>query len=127
MSSTLPEFRFYYFTNRYYETVAFYKELLVLEEFRSWDRDEFDKGTIFKSPNGTGLIEIEAGKENPVFNGMGLYIQVNDPDTLYGALLKKGISIVQPITTTSYGHRSFKCADPNKLLLSFFSYIDPAV
>jgi uncharacterized glyoxalase superfamily protein PhnB len=121
------EFRFYYFANRYHETVAFYKNILQLEEFRSWDRADGDKGTIFKSPNGTGLIEIEARAENPVFNGMGLYIQVDNPDGLYESLLKSGVKIVQPITTTSYGHRSFKCEDPNKLLISFFSYIDPVV
>ncbi len=61
------EFRFYYFTKRYVETVSFYRHILQLEEVHSWDRGYCEKGTIFRSPNGTGLIEIEEGEEIPTF------------------------------------------------------------
>lgn len=61
--NNLPEFRFYYFTNRYKETVSFYKDRLQLEVMRSWDRGKLNRGTIFWSPNGTGLIEIEEGQK----------------------------------------------------------------
>lgn len=83
------EFRFCYSTPRYTETVSFYKDTLELEEFRSWDRGDCQKGTIFKSTGGTGLIEIEEGPEAPIIQGE-LYIEVEDVDVWYeGWLIKR--------------------------------------
>jgi predicted enzyme related to lactoylglutathione lyase len=117
-----PEFRFYYFTNRYASTVAFYKNILQLKEVRSWNRGEGDKGTIFQSPNGTGWIEIEEGTAAPIIQG-GLYIQVDDVDAWYEKL-NKTVKIIQPITNTSYGHRNFKFEDPNRLSIGLFKYLE---
>ena len=117
------EFRFCYSTPHYAETVSFYKDTLQLEELRSWDRGGYQKGTIFKSPNGMGLIEIEEGTETPNLNGE-LYIEVEDVDHWYEMAVNKKLTIVRPITNTSYGHRSFKFGDPNKLIIGLFKYID---
>ncbi len=121
MSSDNPEFRLFYFTKNYKETVAFYSDLLQLEKVRSWDRGELDRGTIFLSPNGTGWIEIEEGSEIPLLQ-CGLYIEVENVDQWYEKALARGIRIVQPLTDTSYGHRHFKMEDPNKLTISLFRY-----
>jgi predicted enzyme related to lactoylglutathione lyase len=121
-SANLFEFRFYYFTNRYTETIYFYRNMLELEELRSWDRGYCQKGTIFQSPNGTGLIEIEEGIESPILQG-GLYIEVEDVDDWYEKTVAKGIKIIEPLANTSYGHRSFKMEDPNKLIIGLFKYI----
>lgn len=118
----LPEFRFYYFTSRYSETVSFYRDIMQLEEVRSWDRGDCEKGTIFRSPNGAGLIEIEEGNEIPTIQG-GLYIQVEDVDMWYNIAVAKKVNIIQPISNTSYGHRSFKFADPNNLIIGLFNYL----
>jgi predicted enzyme related to lactoylglutathione lyase len=120
--SSLPEFRFYYFTRLYTETVSFYRDLLEWEVFRSWDRGIDDKGTIFRSPNGTGFIEIEAGTEIPVIQG-SIYIEVKDVDAWYQKVVQHNITVIQPLTDTSYGHRSFKFADPNKLVIGLFRYL----
>jgi len=122
MLDNSPEFRFYYFTNRYTETISFYKNILELEEVSSWDRGDCDKGTIFRSHNGTGLIEIEEGTESPILQG-GLYIEVEDVDSWYGKVIAKQIKIIQTIQDTSYGHRSFKFADPNNLVIGLFKAI----
>ena len=119
----LPEFRFYYFTSRYAETVSFYRDTLQLEVFRSWDRGNCEKGTIFRSPNGNGLIEIEEGVEIPIIQGV-IYIEVEDVDFWYEMIVKKKVNIVEAISNTSYGHRSFKFEDPNKLIIGLFKYID---
>ena len=119
----LPEFRFYYFTRRYAETVSFYRDTLQLEIFRSWDRGNCEKGTIFRSPNGNGLIEIEEGVEIPIIQGV-IYIEVEDVDFWYEMIVKKKVNIVEAISNTSYGHRSFKFEDPNKLIIGLFKYID---
>lgn len=120
--SNLPEFRFYYFTRLYTETVSFYRDLLGWEVFRSWDRGIDDKGTIFRSPNATGFIEIEEGPEIPVIQG-SIYIEVKDVDAWYQKVVQNKITIIQPLTDTSYGHRSFKFADPNKLIIGLFRYL----
>ena len=41
-------FRYTYFTDRYAETMAFYRETLELELPHAWDRSEDDKGALFK-------------------------------------------------------------------------------
>lgn len=125
MSTTLstPEFRFYYFTCRYDETVSFYRDTLQLEVFRSWDRGHCEKGTIFRSPNGTGLLEIEEGSAIPIIQGV-IYIEVQDVDAWYEMLVNRKVNIVEAISDTSYGHRSFKFEDPNKLIIGLFKYID---
>lgn len=115
------EFRFGYSTPLYSETVSFYKNTLQWEEFRSWDRGYCQKGTIFKSPNGSGLIEIEEGTEVPTIQGE-LYIEVEDVDFWYEMLANKKVKIINPVSNTSYGHRSFKFADPNNLIIGLFKY-----
>ncbi len=118
----LPEFRFCYSTPLYAETVSFYKNMLKLEELRSWDMGHSQKGTIFKSPNGTGLIEIEEGTIAPVLQGE-LYIEVEDVDRWYEKIVHEKIRIINPVSDTSYGHRSFKFADPNNLIIGVFKYL----
>lgn len=116
------EFRFCYSTPLYAETVSFYKNRLQLEELRSWDRGHCQKGTIFKSPNGIGLIEIEEGTIAPVLQGE-LYIEVEDVDRWYEKIVHEKIRIINPLSDTSYGHRSFKFADPNNLIIGLFKYL----
>lgn len=107
----LPEFRFYYFTSAYETTVAFYRDILEWEVIRSWSRPD-DKRTLFRSPNGSGIIEIEEGDEKPLLGG-GLYIEVENVDDWYEQATKKEINIITALSNTTYGHRSFKFADPN--------------
>jgi predicted enzyme related to lactoylglutathione lyase len=118
----LAEFRFYYYTNKYKETVFFYENILELGIVGSWDRGDNQRGTIFRSPNGIGLIEIEEGSEAPILQG-ALLIEVENVDTWYEDVMKKEIKIVQPLYNTAYGHRSFKFEDPNKLVIGLFKYV----
>ncbi|WP_025864537.1 VOC family protein [Prolixibacter bellariivorans] len=117
------EFRFYYFTNRYADTVNFYKSVMQLEEVRSWDRGHCNKGTIFKFPKSEFLLEVEESEEAPSFYGAGLYMEVDDVDDWYRKAVAQRIQIKQPISDTSYGHRSFKMEDPNGLTIGLFQYI----
>lgn len=125
-NNPLPEFRFYYFTDTYETTVAFYRDVLQWEMIRSWSRPD-DKGTLFRSPNGSGIIEIEEGVKKPVVSGGGLYIQVENVDEWYARAIQKKINIITPLSDTTYGHRSFKFADPNGMEIVLFKYItDPS-
>lgn len=116
----IPEFRLYYFTKNYQETIAFYRDLLELEIITLWDRGPGAKGTVFKSPNGIGQIEIEEGNETPTLHA-GLYIEMENVDALYNRFVEKKCPIVQSLTSTSYGHRTFKLEDPNGMRIGFFS------
>ena len=120
--SNSPEFRFCYYTPLYDETVSFYKHRLQLEELRSWDRGSCQKGTIFRTPNGTGQIEIEEGTIAPVLQGE-LYIEVENVDQWYDKIVQEKIRIISPLSDTSYGHRNFKFADPNHLIIGLFKYL----
>lgn len=122
MSQFRPEFRVYYFTPKYDETVAFYRDGLGLSVYRSWDRDEGDRGTIFVAPNGRGLIEIEYGAQVPV-GGVGLYIEASDLESWYERVQKAGATVTKAIGETDYGHRNFKIVDPSGIELSFFRYV----
>lgn len=119
MSEDLLEFRYYYFTELYEETVAFYRDLVGLQVVSSWDRAPDERGTVFRSPNGTGLIEVEAG-ESPGPGG-GIYIEVDDVDGWHAELVSRGVPIASPLTDTSYGHRQFRIVDPAGLEIGFFS------
>ena len=118
------EFRFYYFTSLYDETVAFYRDTLGLEIFRSWDRSPADRGHIFRSPTGEGFIEIEAGDSVPSING-GFYIQSNDVEEVYRRVKSRGAPITKELGVTSYGHRNFKTVDPGGVEIAFFEYVQP--
>jgi catechol 2,3-dioxygenase-like lactoylglutathione lyase family enzyme len=116
------EFRFYYFTPLYEQTVAFYRDVLCFEIYHAWDRGAADRGTIFRSPNGVGFIEIEAGEEPPSILG-GFYIEVADVGGWYEEVRRRGAPILKELGATSYGHRNFKTADPGGVEVSFFEYL----
>ncbi len=116
------EFRFFYFTPLYDTTVEFYRKSLGLEVFNSWDRPDGDRGTIFHSPNGVGLIEIEAGEHLPSLLG-GFYIEVENLDDWHSKLRQNGAPFRKQLSDTSYGHRNFKTVDPNGVEICFFQYL----
>lgn len=118
-----PEFRFYFFTSKYDETVAFYRDVLKLTVERSWDRTEQERGTVFASPNGNGLIEVEQGTALPHIAG-GFYIEVDDVDAWHARVTAAGADITKPLGVTSYGHRNFKIVDPSGIEIGFFQYAE---
>lgn len=122
MENKNAEFRFFYFTSNYQETVSFYRDTLQWKEFRSWDRGHNEKGTIFHSPNGIGFFEIEEGPEIASLQG-GLYIEMDVLDEYYEYLVTHSVNITRPLSTTSYGHRSFHFKDPNGLEIGMFQYL----
>lgn len=122
MGDASPEFRFYYFTPRYDETVRFFRDALEFSIFRQWDRGDGERGTIFRSPNGNGLIEIEAGSTAPTISG-GFYIEVPDVDLWHARVQRSGVPLHSELRLTSYGHRNFKVLDPNGVEIAFFQYV----
>ena len=116
------EFRFYYFTPLYEQTVAFYRDVLRFEIYYAWDRGAADRGTIFRSPGGVGFIEVEAGERQPNIQG-GFYLEVADVEGRYEDVRRRGAPISRELGATGYGHRNFKTVDPNGVEVCFFEYL----
>lgn len=125
------QFRFAYFTHRYAETVAFYRDGLGLNVMHSWDRSPDDKGTLIEAAS--GLIEVlaipESGECDHLFDertpqGAFMVIEVDNVESAYRRALEMGLSIQQELMVQSWGHRSFCVHEPNGLTLYIFSEAD---
>ena len=128
MAENKGKFRFTYFTNKYEETYNFYKNKLEFSVGHSWDRNEDDKGALFKA--GEGLVEIlhrptneenkNLGLDYRIPQGIFMCIQVWNIDELYEKYKLIGITFKQEIVDQSWGHRSFSILEPNGVALFFF-------
>jgi uncharacterized glyoxalase superfamily protein PhnB len=128
MKDNAGTFRFTYFTDIYDETYNFYMNKLVFSLEHSWDRNEDDKGALFRI--GEGLIEILQRPKDPenkysaldyrtpqgVFTG----IQVWNIDELFNKYKAKDVTFKQEIINQPWGHRSFYIQEPNGLVLGFY-------
>ena len=121
-------FRFTYFTWKYEETCRFYKDKLGFGLEHAWDRNDHDKGALFKA--GQGLIEVLLFPDNEEYKYAGLdyrnpqgvfmCVQVWNIDELFNKYKAAGLPFKQEITDQSWGHRSFSVFEPNGLILFFF-------
>lgn len=128
MKDNNGQFRFTYFTDKYVETINFYKDKLRFNLEHSWDRNENDKGALFKA--GEGLIEIlhrpnddenkNQGMDYRKPQGAYMCIQVWQIDELFKKYKEKGIPFKQELVDQSWGHRSFSVLEPNELVIFFF-------
>ena len=127
MENSFKNFRFAYFSDKYEETCRFLNTDLGFPLEHSWDRNDNDKGSVFKA--GHGLIEVlklpEKGTEyikgvdyRPP-QGAFMVIQTMDVDSLYDKLKAKGHTFKEEIVDQSWGHRSFSILDPNGVVIMF--------
>ena len=123
----MGQFRFCYFTPKYEETVAFYRDGLELERLESWDRNPDDRGSLFRASG--GIIEIVSRPQAPSEHhwddrppqGAMMVIEVDDVTDRYRLVKEKQIPILEPLKDQSWGHRSFCVREPNGLTIYFFS------
>jgi len=122
------QFRFGYFTPKYEETVAFYREGLEFHSIEAWDRTPDDRGTLFRAAS--GVIEVLAlpasdqsdhlWDERPA-QGAFMVIEMDQVEALYQSAVEKGLPIQNELKDQTWGHRSFCVREPNGLTLYFFS------
>ncbi|MDF1697658.1 MAG: VOC family protein [Saprospiraceae bacterium] len=120
--------RFTYSTDKYDETYDFYENKLNFNLGHSWDRNENEKGAVFKI--GEGLIEIlkrpiednkrHIGLDYRAPQGVFAGIQVWDIDKLFETYKSNGVPIKENIFNQPWGHRSFYVEEPNGLVISFY-------
>lgn len=120
------QFRFTYFTPRYEETVAFYRDDLGFALLHAWDRSAEDKGSLITAAAGTiEVLPTPVGECDHLFDprppqGVFMCIEVEDVEDRYRAAQDKGLPIHQALKDQSWGHRSFCLREPNGLVLYFF-------
>ncbi|HVR87719.1 MAG TPA: VOC family protein [Planctomycetota bacterium] len=123
----MGQFRFCYFTPKYEETVAFYREGLGLPLVDSWDRPPEDRGSLFQAA--AGIIEVllrPTGPSSPLWDdrppqGASMVIEVADVDEIHRRSIEKRLPVTQGLTNQSWDHRSFCLREPNGLSLYLFS------
>ncbi|MCF6336311.1 MAG: VOC family protein [Spirochaetales bacterium] len=115
------EFRFSFYTQKYKESIVFYKDIIQLPVVYNWNRGFNDSGYLFKAASGHIVVLQSATKQvEPLIDAV-LLIEVDDIDAQYEFCKKQGVDIVQAIQKREWGDRDFKVADPNRLILGFYS------
>ena len=122
------QFRFAYFTPKYEETVAFYREGLELPVIEAWDRAPDDRGTLVGAAS--GVIEVLAlpRSSHPDHlwdarppQGAFMVIEADQVEALYQHAVERGLPIQQALKDQAWGHRGFCVREPNGLTLYFFA------
>ncbi len=121
MDKNQLEFRFSFYTQKFKETIAFYKDTLCLPVVGHWNRGFNDSGYLFKAASGHIVVLQSATKQVEPLMDAVLLIQVEDIDKQYQFCLAQEIEIVQDIQKREWGDRDFKIIDPNRLVLGFYS------
>ncbi len=115
------EFRFSFFTQKYKDTIIFYKDVLQLPVVGNWNRGFNDSGYLFKAASGHIVVLQSATKQvEPLIDAV-LLIQVEDIEKQYKFCKNQGIEIVQEIQKREWGDKDFKVVDPNRLIIGFYS------
>ena len=125
------QFRFAYFTPRYEETLAFYRDGLELPAIETWDRTPDDRGTLFGAAS--GVIEVlalpDSGQSDHLWDGRPpqgafMVIEADHVESLYQCAVERGLPIQEALKEQPWGHRGFCVRDPNGLTIYFFSELE---
>jgi len=115
------EFRFSFYTQKYNETIEFYRDILQLPVVGNWNRGFNDSGHLFKAASGHIVVLQSATKQVEALVDAVLLIQVEDIEKQYKFCKDQEIEIVQEIQNREWGDKDFKIVDPNRLVLGFYS------
>ena len=121
------QFRCAYATDRYEETVDFYRRGLGFDVVEFWNRSDVDKGTLFSAASGIIEVVLRSADEShgewethrP--RGFTIVIETDDVDSLFEAISQRGVLITEGLKNQKWGHRSFRISDPNGVSIYFYS------
>jgi catechol 2,3-dioxygenase-like lactoylglutathione lyase family enzyme len=125
------QFRFAYFTPRYEQTLAFYRDGLELPAIETWDRTPDDRGTLFGAAS--GVIEVlalpDSGQSDHLWDGRPpqgafMVIEADHVESLYQCAIERGLPIQDGLKEHPWGHRGFCVRELNGLTIYFFSELE---
>ena len=125
----MSEFRFVYNSDKYMETVAFYRDELGLPLLDSWDEGSEARGGVFQASG--GIIEVlehptSRGHEWVVYPpvlpiGVSLAFEVDDIELWYQRVRERNLPIKTELASFNWGQRGFALFEPNGLVIFLYS------
>ena len=117
----------YQFSPRDFErSLQFYREWLGLELIRQWSRTT-DTGALLRAGDGAQveLINPPQGQtyDGPAPANVRLLFEVDSADDEFARLSKYPLTIVEPPTDRTWGHRSFRIRDPDGVLVTLYQHL----
>jgi len=114
------EIRIVYYTNQYNEICDFYKNVIGLEIFKTFDHNgEYERGIVFFL--GEILVEIlETKDEIQCKNDSYLYIETKEVNNFFDKI-KDHVTVISSLESFPWGHTSFLIQDPDGNKLKFFT------
>ncbi len=122
-----PQVCIAYNTDRFEETLRFYKEVLGLETLESWDRTD-SRGALI-SAGGTTVIEVFAAARTappltpPPRDSFTIMFEAADLDARHRDLVAKGAEIEMPPTARPWARR-FTLRDPNGVEIMIYKWTE---
>ena len=114
-------------TDKLQETRKFYTEKLGFKTV--WDSDWF---ILLSTPDGADTISFLVPNHSSQtltnfrkpYSGVGVFltIELDDVDSYYEQIIKKGIAIALDIRSEEWGDRHFAIIDPNNIGIDFVTH-----
>jgi catechol 2,3-dioxygenase-like lactoylglutathione lyase family enzyme len=122
----VQNFVFQFSPSDYERSVQFYQEWIGLELIRAWNRPT-DKGALLRAGQGA-VVELVNPPDGQRYDGPSpanarLLFEVDSADDEFARLAKYPITVVEPPTDRTWGHRSFRLRDPDGVLVTLYHLV----
>jgi catechol 2,3-dioxygenase-like lactoylglutathione lyase family enzyme len=122
----VQNFVFQFSPSDYERSVQFYQEWLGLELIRAWNRPT-DKGALLSAGQGA-VVELVNPPHGQRYDGPApanarLLFEVQSADDEFARLSNYPITVVEPPTDRTWGHRSFRVRDPDGVLVTLYQLV----
>ncbi len=126
----VQSFVFQFSPRDYDRSVQFYQDWLGLELIRAWNR-QTDKGALLSAGHGAvvELVNPPDGQryDSPAPVNARLLLEVDSADDEFARLSTYPITVVEPPTDRTWGHRSFRVRDPDGVLITLYQLVPSTV
>ena len=119
------KFRLQIYTRQYEQMCHFYEDMMGFPVLIKRETSQDDRVKVYGAASGQiEVIHTPDWMECPVSNGWTVQIEVQDVDTYYEQICRKGWKILRGPQDQFWGHRNFKVLDPSGMELTIYSEID---
>jgi catechol 2,3-dioxygenase-like lactoylglutathione lyase family enzyme len=114
----MTEAAFVVHTDRYEESLTFYRDVLGLDLVEEWR--EGGHGAVLQLLPDLVVELIELEIEPGSHGGVALGLEVDDVDAWYERLVEYGVAVKAP-PVDAFGKRGFGTADPNGVAVNIYT------